>query len=69
MQIKGALKSTFLQTEGELRGMVKPAFDLGFGELGKVGACALMALCVKDIVMVANGKSVAIYYITVETRG
>jgi pyruvate dehydrogenase phosphatase len=40
--------------EHEIIGKVRPAFNLGFGEVAKVGSCVLLALRKADRLVVAN---------------
>lgn len=53
-QVKGALTHAFLRVEREYLYQVKAAFELGFGDVARTGACALMALVRDDKLYVAN---------------
>ena len=43
-RIKLSIMNTFSHIDTELRTLLKPVFDLGFGSVARVGACACMAV-------------------------
>ena len=61
VRFTSALMESFRRVERELVGALRPAFDMGFGNVARVGACALVAVCKGDDVWVANaGDCVAV---------
>ncbi|KAG5175543.1 phosphatase 2C-like domain-containing protein [Tribonema minus] len=53
-QISGALSRAFLRVEREFLYQVQSAFELGFGDVARSGACALFAMIRGDNLFVAN---------------
>ena len=54
-RIKLSIMNTFSHIDTELRTLLKPVFDLGFGSVARVGACACMAvLHLDNSITVAN---------------
>ena len=52
--VQKALVDAFERTDAEFVAAVKPAFDLGFGAVSRVGACAIAALVCGPKLFVAN---------------
>jgi len=53
-KIKEILNQSFAKVEREYIDYIRNAFLLGFGDVSKVGACALMTMVYKDQIFVAN---------------
>ncbi|CAM9860660.1 unnamed protein product [Chrysoparadoxa australica] len=53
-QVKRALTRAFLRAEREFLYQVKAAFDIGFGDVARSGACAILAMARKGDLYVAN---------------
>ena len=54
VRFTASLIQAFRRVERELTGALRPAFDLGFGNVARVGACALVAVLKDDQLWVAN---------------
>jgi pyruvate dehydrogenase phosphatase len=54
IRIDERIQQSFEAMEHEIIGKVRPAFNLGFGEVAKVGSCVLLALRRADRLVVAN---------------
>jgi pyruvate dehydrogenase phosphatase len=54
-----SLKQSFQRVERDLIGALKPAFELGFGNVARVGACALVAILKDNECWVANAGDCA----------
>ena len=53
-RIRASLLSSFAQVEREIAQALKPAFDMGFGSVARVGACATVAVVTGERLYVAN---------------
>jgi pyruvate dehydrogenase phosphatase len=53
-RIRASLLSSFAQVEREIAQALKPAFDMGFGSVARVGACATVAVVTEERLYVAN---------------
>lgn len=54
-QVDTTIQRAFLRTDRELMWRVAPAFELGFGAVGRMGSCALLAVIRDGYLHVANG--------------
>lgn len=61
-QVTMAIQRAFLRTDRELMWRVKPAFELGFGAVGRTGSCALLAVIRDGYLHIANGENPYIAY-------
>ena len=55
IKLKNVIKSSFLNVENDLRTVLEPVFQIGFGDLSRVGSCALLGICMNNVVAVGNG--------------
>ena len=53
-QIGAALSRAFERVDRDFIGRIRPAFQLGFGNVSSVGACALAAVVTRSHIIVAN---------------
>lgn len=56
--ISEMLQDAFVQLDRDLAAQVQPAFNLGFGAVGRCGACALLVYIHDNVLSVANGELV-----------
>ncbi|ETW01539.1 hypothetical protein, variant 1 [Aphanomyces invadans] len=67
--IVSALSSAFESTDETLRSLLLPAFQLGFGQVNRVGTCTLLAYAQGDTLVVANAGDVRAVLATTNTDG
>lgn len=53
-QVAGALSRAFTRLDRSFVSSIRPAFELGFGDVAHVGCCALAAVTTKNHVVVSN---------------
>ncbi|KAF0709586.1 Aste57867_5811 [Aphanomyces stellatus] len=63
------LEEAFLDTEDALRQKLLPAFELGFGQVNRVGACTMLAYLKEDTLVVANAGDVRAVLGTTDAKG
>lgn len=54
LKIDSIISKSFHDMEEEIVANLRPAFNLGFGDVAKVGSCVLLALHCKDRLIIAN---------------
>lgn len=54
VKIEKALTQSFEEMEKEIVTSIRPAFELGFGDVAKVGSCVLLAFHQNDRLVIAN---------------
>ncbi|ETW01546.1 hypothetical protein H310_06201 [Aphanomyces invadans] len=52
--VQAALQQAFLRTDLDIREIVRPAFNMGFHQVNRVGACSQLAYLKDDMLVVAN---------------
>ncbi|CAK4082019.1 unnamed protein product [Aphanomyces euteiches] len=53
-KIESALEQAFLRTDFDLKEIVRGAFQLGFGQVNRVGACSMLAYVTDNLLVIAN---------------
>ena len=53
-EVAGALVRGYERTDRGFMTAIRPAFDVGFGEVGRVGCCAVSVVIASDVLVVAN---------------
>ncbi|KAF0709585.1 Aste57867_5810 [Aphanomyces stellatus] len=61
-----ALQQAFLRTDYNLKQIVAGAFELGFGQVNRVGACSMLAYLKDNLLVVANAGDVRAVLGTIE---
>ncbi|CAK4642746.1 unnamed protein product [Aphanomyces euteiches] len=56
--IASKLEAAFLRTDDDLKALLLPTFELGFGQVNRVGACTMLAYLRGDTLIVANAGDV-----------
>ncbi|RLO08294.1 hypothetical protein DYB28_002322 [Aphanomyces astaci] len=67
--IASLLSSAFVATDDAMRTLLLPAFQLGFGEVNRVGACSMLAYAKEDTLVVANAGDVRAVLASIDASG
>ncbi|OQR82009.1 phosphatase 2C [Thraustotheca clavata] len=69
LYIKAAMKHGYIRTERQLKEQLLPAFQLGFGQVNRVGACCMLAYLKGDMLVIANAGDIRAVLATTDDDG